>query len=57
MNYENILKHALTDVSDEAKEMRKIISRIMKAELDWVKENGHQNPCPRCQELGITQSK
>lgn len=38
----------------EAAEMRKILARMIKSELKWVKENRNQKVCKRCEDLKIS---
>jgi len=53
--YDAVINKILADKSPESSDMRDIMFRMVKAEIAWTKKHGHQKPCPRCKELGITQ--
>jgi len=51
--FDKIVDDILKNTSPEAREVREIIKRMIKAEIECVKSLGDQKTCPRCQELGL----
>jgi len=51
--FDKLINVILKDTSPEAREVRKIIGHMIKAEVENIKPLGGQKTCPCCQELGL----